>query len=103
MHADLDTRPSKNPFDSFPVVAYRVQSGTLIEDRFFVLEMDLPNDNLGPMAAPNPVTEPQARIRLAELGLTEAESEARINWARRWMATYIVKSNSDPALWLPPL
>lgn len=103
MHPDFDTKPSKNPFDRFPVIAYRVESATCTEDRFLVLEIDLPNDNLGPLSAPNYVTEPQARVRLAELGLTEAEGEARIAWARRWMATHIVKSDGDPVMWLPPL
>jgi hypothetical protein len=103
MHPDLDTEPSKNPFDRFPVIAYRVESGTCAEERFLVLEIDLPNDNLGPVTGPKFVTEPQARIRLAELGLTEAEVEARIAWARQWMATHIVKPGSDPVMWLPPL
>ena len=36
MHPDLDSKPSKNPFDRFPVVAYRIESGTHVEERFFV-------------------------------------------------------------------
>ena len=103
MHPDLDTKPSKNPFDRFPVIAYRVESGTHVEERFLVLEIDLPNDNLGPATGPKPVSESHARIRLAELGLIEAEVEARIAWARRWMATQIVKPGSDSVMWLPPL
>jgi hypothetical protein len=103
MHEDLDTKPSKNPFDRFPVVAYRVETNTHTEERFFVLEVDLPTDNLGPLAAPKPVTEAQARIRLGELGLTRADVEARIAWARRWMATHIKSSDNSSVMWLPPL
>ncbi len=103
MHPDLDTKRARNPFDRFPVLAYRVESDTHSEERFFVLEIDLPNDNLGPVAAPKPVTEAQARIRLGELGLTEADVEARIPWARRWMATHIKRSDKDSVMWLPPL
>jgi len=103
MHPDFDTRPSKNPFDRFPVVAYRLESGTNVEERFLVLEIDLPKDDLGPVTRPKHVSEPQARIRLTELGLTEAEVEARIVWARRWMATQIVKPGNESVMWLPPL
>jgi len=103
MHPDLDSTPSKNPFDRFPVVAYRIESGTHVEERFFVLEIDLPNDNLGPLAPPTHVTESQARARLVELGLDHAAVEARISWARYWMATRVVSPDSDEVMWLPPL
>ena len=103
MHPDLDSKPSKNPFDRFPVVAYRIESGTHVEERFFVLEIDLPNDNLGPLVPPKHVTESQARARLADLGLDHAAVEARSSWARYWMATHVVKPDSDRVMWLPPL
>ena len=102
-HPDLDTKRSRNPFDRFPVVAYRLESGTRIEERFLVLEIDLPNDNLGPIAPPAFVTEAQARLRLAELGLDHGEVDARIAWARQWMATHIKESDSNSVMWLPPL
>jgi hypothetical protein len=103
MHPDLDTKPSKNPFDRFPVIAYRVESATYTEERFLVLEIDLPNDNLGPLTRPRPIAESEARSRLMELGLAQAEVDARISWARRWMATHIVRPGGDRVMWLPPL
>lgn len=102
-HPDLDTKPSKCPFDRYPVAAYKVEQGTFSEERFYVLEIDLLNDNLGPMKPPVPLSEAEARARLAALGLSEAEVEERLAWARRWMATRILKSDSESVLWLPPL
>jgi hypothetical protein len=102
-HPDLDTKPSKNPFDRYPVVAYRLQQGTSSEERFFVVEFDLTRDNLGPMTPPVQMSEDQARTRLAALGLSEEEIEARLSWAKRWMATRILKPGDEPVTWLPPL
>lgn len=99
-HPDLDTRPSKNPFDRFPVLACRVEVGTDAAEYFFVLEIDLPNDNLGPRTRPVRRTEAEARARLAELGLTQAEVDARIQWARQWMTTTSVPAGSKP--WFLP-
>jgi hypothetical protein len=101
-HPDLDTEPSKCPFDRYPVTAYKVEQGTFSEERFYVLEIDLPNDNLGPMKMPTPMSEADARVRLAVLGLLEAEIEQRINWAKHWMAT-VVSTPGKSVLWLPPL
>ena len=103
MHPDLDTQPPSGPFDRFPVIAYRLESGTEAEEWFFVLEFDLPNDILGPLTAPKQMTEAQARVRLRELGLNETEVDARIEWAGRWMATHIVEPGNRPVMWLPPL
>jgi hypothetical protein len=102
-HPDLDTRPSRLPFDRFPVVAYCLQQGTNREVRFFVVEFDLPKDDLGPMVPPVHMSEDRARTRLAELGLSNEEIEARIAWARRWMATRILKPGDAPVTWPPPL
>jgi hypothetical protein len=102
-HPDLDTEPSNCPFDRYPVVAWRVEQGEHSVERFLVLEIDLPNDNLGPMKAPAPVSEVQARARLGALGLSAAEIEARLVWARRWMATRVLKPGAEPVMWLPPL
>jgi hypothetical protein len=95
-HPDLDTRPAKNPFDRFPVVAARVESGAEVAEYFFVVEIDLPNDSLGPMAPPPRRTEQEARVRLSELGLSDGEIAARIDWARKWMATTIVRAGERP-------
>jgi hypothetical protein len=96
-------RPSRHPFDRFPVVGYRIEQGERNEERFYVSEMDLPNDDLGPMKPPPPRSEIEARTRLAELGLTEPEIDARIAWAKKWMATVIRQPGAEPVVWLPPL
>ena len=101
-HPDLDTKPSKCPFDRYPVAAYKVEQGTFSEERFYVLEIDLPNDNLGPMKLPTPMSEAKARTRLTELGLSDGEIEARLTWAKLWMAT-LISTPGKSALWLPPL
>jgi hypothetical protein len=103
MHPDFDSRPSKNPFDRFPVLAHRTECGNDVEEWFLMFEFDLVNDNLGPRTVPPRRTEADARFRLAELGLEASEVDARIAWARRWMATRIMKSKDRPVLWLPPL
>src|ERR1700694_789419 len=99
MHPDFDSKPSKNPFDRYPVIAYRNESGSEAQEHFFVFEIDLPNDDLGPRSRPRSVTEGHARVRLAELGLTEPEIDARIAWARKWMATRIVSPGTKPVTW----
>jgi hypothetical protein len=103
VHPDFDSKPSRNPFDRFPVVAYRVEQGAATTDLFFVFEVDLPNDILGPLAPPAPVSEAQARGRLAELGLTETAIDERIAWARAWMATRVLEPGKGSVSWLPPL
>jgi hypothetical protein len=50
----------------FRSVAARVESGAEVAEYFFVVEIDLPNDNLGPMAPPPRRTEQEARVRLSE-------------------------------------
>ena len=102
-HPDLDTKPSKIPFDRYWVLAYRVECGADVEEWFFVFEIDLVNDNLGPRGMPPQRTESDARVRLTELGLNDDEIDARIAWARRWMATRILKSKDHGVSWLPPL
>ena len=96
-HPDLDTKASKNPFDRYPVVAARVKAGTEVSEYFFVAEIDLPNDDLGPLAPPPRRSESEARARLAELGLNNDEIEARIQWARKWMATITVPAGQQPS------
>ena len=104
MHPDLDTKPSRNRFDRYPVAAYRLESGAEAHDFFFVLEIDLVNDNLGPRTPPRQVSEEQARLRLAELGLSLEEIDARIGHARKWMATLIVPPGTKPEdIRRPPL
>jgi hypothetical protein len=96
-HPDLDTKPSKNPFDRYPVGAARVKAGTEVSEYFFVAEIDLPNDDLGPLAPPPRRSESGARARLAELGLNNDEIEVRIQWARKWMATITVPAGQQPS------
>ena len=91
------------PFDRYPVVGYCLQQGPNREERFFVIEFDLPNDDLGPMTPPVQMSEDRARARLAELGLSDEEIEARLSWAKRWMATRILKPGDESVMWLPPL
>jgi hypothetical protein len=55
------------------------------------------------MTPPVSVSEPEARTRLALLGLSDEEIEARVAWAKRWMATRILKPGGKPVMWLPPL
>jgi len=100
---EWDNKPPKQRFDRFPVVGYRLQQGDRIEEWFYVVEMDLVNDKLGPLSLPVPRNEVDARARLEELGLAVAEIEARIAWARQWMATRILPADGEPVLWLPPL
>jgi hypothetical protein len=88
--------PSRHPFDRFPVLAVRIEQGQEVEERFYVSEMDLPNDDLGPLMPPPPRSEPAARARLAELGLTEPEIDARIAWAKQWMTTIIREPGAEP-------
>ena len=102
-HQDLDTKRSKNPFDRYPVVGYAIEQGTSRDERFFVVEFDLTKDDLGPRTAPREMSEAHARARLAALGLSDAEIEARVSWAKRWMATRILPPGQDPVLGLPPL
>jgi hypothetical protein len=103
MHPDFDSKPSKNPFPRILVLAYRIECGEDVEEWFFVFEFDLVSDNLGPRTPRPRRTESDARIRLTELGLDASEVDARIAWARRWMATRIVKSKDSSVMWLPPL
>lgn len=100
-HPDLDTQRSKNPFNRFPVIAARVEAGSEVAEYFFVVEIDLVNDNLGPRTPPQPRSEAEARGRLAELGLSVEEIDARIQWARKWMATAIVAPGQKP--WFLPI
>jgi hypothetical protein len=102
-HPDFDQKPSKNPFDKYPVIGYRLEQGEIKEDRFFVFEMDLTRDDLGPRTFPTEVSEARARARLAELGLSEEEIEARFAWCRKWMATRILKPGQEPVMPSPPL
>lgn len=96
-HPDLDTKAPKNPFSRHAVIAARVESGSEITEHFFVVEMDLPNDDLGPRTPPPRRSETAARARLSELGLNADEIEARIQWARKWMATVIVAPGERPS------
>ena len=89
-------RPSRHPFDRFPVLGVRVEQGQQAEERFYVSEMDLPNDDLGPITPPPPRPEAEARARLAELGLTGPEIDARMAWAKKWMATVIREPGAEP-------
>jgi hypothetical protein len=91
------------PFDWFPVVGYRTQERDRTEERFYVLEIDLPNDKLGPMTAPPARSEPEARVRLAELGLSPEEVEERIAWVRKWMATVTRQAGGKSVMWLPAI
>ena len=102
-HPDLDLSPPKRPFDRHWVLGYRIECGAEAEEWFFVFEVDLVNDNLGPRRMPPQRSESDARVRLTELGLNDTEIEARITWARRWMATRILKSKDHSVTWLPPL
>jgi hypothetical protein len=95
-HPDLDLKPSKKRFDRFPVFAARVEAGPEVAEYFFVMEIDLPNDDLGPRTPPPRRSEAEARARLAELGLGEEDVDARIQWARKWMATTIVPAGQKP-------
>jgi hypothetical protein len=100
---EWDNKPPKQPFDRFPVVGYRVQQRERTDEWFFVVEMDLVNDQLGPPGLPPARNEVDARARLAELGLAAPDIESRIAWARQWMATRILPPDGEPVLWLPPL
>ena len=100
---EWDNKPPRLPFDRFPVMGYRLQQGEQVVEWFFVSEMDLVNDKLGPLTLPLPRSEADARARLAELSLTEIEIEERIAWAKKWMATRILAPGSEPVMWLPPL
>ena len=102
-HPDFDEKPSRNPFDKYPVIGYRREQGGVKEERFFVIEMDLTRDNLGPRTFPSEVSETQARSRLTELGLSKQEIEARLVWCRKWMATRILKPGQEPVMPFPPL
>ena len=102
MHPDFDSKPARNPFNRYPVVAYRVEQGSAVAECFFVFEFDLANDDLGPLKPPGPVSETDARARLADLGLSTAETEARVAWAREWMATRFLQAGADGVSWLPP-
>ncbi len=95
-HPDLDLSPSKIPFDRFWVVAARLESGDEVAESFVVVEVDLPNDNLGPVGPRPRRTEQEARDRLSELGLSATAIDARIEWARKWMATTIVPPGQKP-------
>jgi len=88
--------PSRHPFDRFPVRGVRVEQGRQREEQFYVSEMDLPNDALGPLTPPPARTEAGARVRLAELGLSEPEIDARMAWAKKWMATVIREPGAEP-------
>ena len=63
------------------------------EDCFSVLEFDLTKDDLGPMRLPAAVTEAEARARLVTLGLSEAEIDARLSWAKLWTTTRIFRES----------
>jgi hypothetical protein len=52
---------SRHPFDRFPVLAVRIEQGQHVEERFYVSEVDLPNDELGPLTPPPPRSEGEAR------------------------------------------
>jgi hypothetical protein len=92
-HPDLDLAPSTLPFDRHLVIADRVEMGALSEERFYVLEFDLPKDDLGPMRRPPALSEAETRTRLAELGLSETDIQARLNWAKTWMATRTIRTD----------
>jgi hypothetical protein len=100
---DLDTKPSKNPFHRYPVVAYRIEQGTYSEERFIVVEVDLTKDDLGPLTPPREMSEAEAHARLVALGLSTKDIEARLGWARQWMATRVLNPGDQPVMWLPPL
>jgi hypothetical protein len=102
-HPDFDHKPSRVPFDKYPVVGYRLEQGDVRVERFFVFEMDLTRDDLGPRTFPPEVSEAQARARLAELGLSEDEIAARFAWCKKWMATRILQPGQDPVMPFPPL
>src|SRR5262245_3870313 len=102
-HPDLDLNPPRYPFDRHWVSAWRLEQGDVREEYFYVFEIDLPNDDLGPMKMPDARSETEARARLIELGLTEEEIEARMDWAKKWMATLILKPGEERRSWLPPL
>lgn len=91
----------RNPFTRYPVVLLRVESGDVVDERFWILEVDLPNDNLGPRALPESMSEADVRKRLRELGLDEHEADARIAWARQWATTRTLPAGQDPSSWLP--
>jgi hypothetical protein len=100
---EWDNKKPKSPFDRHPVIGYRLEQGDRREEWFYIVEMDLPNDDLGPMTPPAARTEADARTRLTDLGLAEADVEARIAWAKEWMATRILPAGGDSVMWMPPL
>jgi hypothetical protein len=97
--ADLDTRPAKNPFDRFPVVAARVESGAEVAEYFSSSRsIFLMTTSVRWRLRPE---EPSKRLasaypNLSELGLSDGEIAARIDWARKWMATNIVRAGERP-------
>jgi len=100
---EWDNKKPKSPFDRHPVIGYRLTQGDRTEEWFYVVEMDLPNDDLGPMTPPVARAESDARARLTELGLAAADVEARIAWAKQWMATRFLRAGGESVMWMPPL
>jgi len=100
--SDKVRRQRAQPLNRYPVGAFRIESGSLSDERFFVWEIDLSKDDLGPRALPAWVSETQARSRLAELGLTPREIDDRIAAARQWMQTRVLPAGEDPTKWHPP-
>ena len=93
----------KSPFDRHLVFLLRVESGDVVDERFSLWEVDLPNDALGPRTFPAAMPEGAVRLRLRELGLEEHEIDARISWAREWATTWTLPPGQDPTAWRPAI
>ena len=95
----------REPFDPlvrYVVVVDRVESGAASDERFYVVDRNAVYDNLDAPKWPPHGSEAQARTRLAELGLTASEIDARITLARkRPMSTHILPPGTDPVAWRP--
>jgi hypothetical protein len=48
-----------------------------------------------------PLSEAEVRSKLRELGLSPSDSEAKLEWARRWATTITRQPDSEPVLWWP--
>ena len=81
------SRPSTLPFVRHLVMAYRLEMGQIHEDRFYVFEHELTIDDLRSVTMPPPLSEEEVRDRLTALGLSEADIDARLTWAKLWMTT----------------
>jgi hypothetical protein len=89
----------KSPFDRYLVFLLRVESGDVVDERFWVWEIDLPNDNIGPRTFPQPMPEAALRERLRECGLDRHDIDARIAFARQWATTWTLPVGQDPTAW----